>query len=247
MPRKPAVPGDEQQNLLQARVTTAPCVPGIRKGVDDWRRGKYRGASETTKSLFNYWFYSDHRQPSGQSFRYYDAQREALETIVWLYEVQGIRRHRDLIEGFAKVPGIHVLQYDEFARYAVKMATGSGKTKVMALAIAWQYFNAVAEGREDYAKTFLVVAPNVIVFERLRTDFGGGRVFRTDPIIPPELRIFWVLRATLFDHQSAGLSDDDSAAPGDDGQACGKSPMRGSVTRPLSTRTSISTRSRSSR
>jgi type III restriction enzyme len=71
------------------------------------------------------------------------------------------------------------------------MATGSGKTKVMALMIAWQYFNAVAEGREDYAQTFLVIAPNVIVFERLRTDFGGGRVFRTDPIIPPELRIFW--------------------------------------------------------
>ena len=89
------------------------------------------------------------------------------------------------------MPGIHVLQYDDFARYAIKMATGSGKTKVMALAIAWQYFNAVAEGRDDYAKTFLIVAPNVIVFERLRSDFGGGRVFRTDPIIPPELRIFW--------------------------------------------------------
>jgi len=50
---------------------------------------------------------------------------------------------------------------------------------------------AHAEGRDDYAKTFLIVAPNLIVFERLRSDFGGGRVFRTDPIIPPELRIFW--------------------------------------------------------
>jgi type III restriction enzyme len=71
------------------------------------------------------------------------------------------------------------------------MATGSGKTKVMALAIAWQYFNAVAEGRTDYARTFLVLAPNVIVFERLRTDFGSGRIFRADPVIPPELAIFW--------------------------------------------------------
>ncbi len=61
------------------------------------------------------------------------------------------------------------------------MATGSGKTKVMALAIAWQYFNAVAEARDDFAKTFLVIAPNVIVFERLRTDFAGGRIFRLDP------------------------------------------------------------------
>ena len=177
--------------MLQARVTTAPCVPPIRKAVAEWRKEKYKGATATTKSLLNYWFGTDHRLLDGRPFRYYSAQREALETLVWLYEVQGIRRHRDLIERFAKVPGIHVLQYDDFARYAIKMATGSGKTKVMALAVAWQYFNAVAEGRDDYAKTFLVVAPNVIVFERLRSDFGGGRVFRTDPIIPPELRIFW--------------------------------------------------------
>lgn len=63
------------------------------------------------------------------------------------------------------------------------MATGSGKTKVMALAIAWQYFNAAAEGRGDCAAS-LIIAPNVIVFERLRTDFAGGRIFKTDPVIP---------------------------------------------------------------
>ena len=61
----------------------------------------------------------------------------------------------------------------------------------MALAIAWQYFNAVAEARDDFAKTFLVIAPNVIVFERLRTDFEGGRIFHPDPIIPDDLRIYW--------------------------------------------------------
>jgi len=49
----------------------------------------------------------------------------------------------------------------------------------------------VAEARADYAKTFLVIAPNVIVFERLKTDFEGGRIFRTDPVIPEELRIYW--------------------------------------------------------
>jgi type III restriction enzyme len=189
-PRTPHLHG-EQQDLLRPRVTTAPCVPDIRRAVKGWREAKYRGATETTKILFNYWFGTDHRLPDGRSFQYYHAQREALETLVWLYEVEHIRRHRDLVERFAKVPGIHVLQYDDFARYAIKMATGSGKTKVMALAVAWQYFNAVAEGRDDYAKTFLVVAPNVIVFERLRADFGGGRIFRTDPMIPPELRIFW--------------------------------------------------------
>jgi type III restriction enzyme len=74
------------------------------------------------------------------------------------------------------------------------MATGSGKTKVMSLAVAWQFLNAVREADEvskDYSRTFLLLAPNVIVLERLKTDFGGGRVFRNDPVIPRELEIFW--------------------------------------------------------
>ncbi|MGA2037587.1 MAG: DEAD/DEAH box helicase family protein, partial [Acidimicrobiales bacterium] len=191
MARRARQPQGEQGDLLKASVQTAPCVPDIRKAVEGWRKAKYKGATATTKALFNYWFGTDHRLPDRRSFHYYYAQQEALETLVWLYEVEQVRRHRDLVERFAKVPGIHVLQYDDYARYAIKMATGSGKTKVMALTVAWQYFNAVAEGRDDYAKTFLVIAPNVIVFERLRSDFGGGRVFKTDPIIPPELRIFW--------------------------------------------------------
>jgi len=189
--RKTARSQGEQVDLLTARVTTAPCVPEIRKAVREWRDKKYKGATDTTKALFNYWFSTDHRRLDGQAFVYYGAQREAVETVTWLYEVEKIKRHRDLVERFAKTPGIHILQYDDFARYAIKMATGSGKTKVMALIVAWQYLNAAAEGSDDYAKTFLIIAPNVIVFERLRSDFGGGRVFKTDPIIPPELRIFW--------------------------------------------------------
>jgi len=82
----------------------------------------------------------------------------------------------------------------DFARYCTKMATGSGKTKVMALAVAWQFLNAMRESEpiaSDYAKTFLVLAPNVIVFERLKTDFSGGHIFQADPVIPKELGIFW--------------------------------------------------------
>lgn len=168
-------------------------MPAIRKAVAEWRDRKYKGASQTSKLLLNHWFHTDHRAPGGGSFGYYPAQRDAIETLVYIYEVEGIRRHRDLIERFANAPGIHVLQYDDFARYAIKMATGSGKTKVMSLAIAWQYFNAVAEGRDDYARSFLLLAPNVIVFDRLRADFAGGRIFQLDPVIPPELRIFWDL------------------------------------------------------
>lgn len=187
--RKRAAP--EQLGLLEARVKTAPCVPEIRKAVADWR-DRYKGVSDTTRTLLNYWFKTDHRLPNSRLFKYHDSQREAIETLIYLYEAEGVRRHRNLLEKYvSNVPNLRLLQYDDFARYCIKMATGSGKTKVMSLAVAWQYFNAVAEGRDDYAKTSLIVAPNVIVFERLSTDFAGGRIFRADPVIPPELEIFW--------------------------------------------------------
>jgi type III restriction enzyme len=192
MPPKKAMAAAGQESLLEAKVTTAPCVPAIRKAVTEWRETKYTGATDTSRLLLNHWFQTEHRQTNGSAFRYHDSQRESVETLVYLYEVAQVRRHADLLERFApNIPGIHVLQYDDFTRYAIKMATGSGKTKVMALAVAWQYLNAVAEGRDDYARSFLLLAPNIIVFERLRADFEGGRIFRTDPMIPSELSIFW--------------------------------------------------------
>jgi len=181
----------DQLSLLEARVSTAPLVPGIREKVKTWHDGGYKGISDSTRILLNYWFFTDHQLPDGRKFKYHHFQREAVETLIYLYEVEEIRRHKGLVETFATRGDSRLLQYDDFARYCVKMATGSGKTKVMSLAVAWQFFNAVAEARDDFAKTFLLIAPNVIVFERLRTDFEGGRIFRGDPVIPPELRIFW--------------------------------------------------------
>lgn len=181
----------DQLGLLEARVATAPCVTAIRAKLAAWRDDGYKGITDTTRLLLNYWFATDHRLPSGQKFAYHYFQREAVETMVYLYEVAKVRRHKTLVETYATRSDLRLLQYDEFARYAVKMATGSGKTKVMSLAIAWQFFNAVAEARDDFAKAFLLIAPNVIVYERLRTDFEGGRIFRADPVVPPELEIFW--------------------------------------------------------
>lgn len=181
-----------QLGLIEPTLRTAPCVPAIRDAVGEWRKKGYRDITPTTDVLLNYWFHTDHRLPGGQSFRYHDSQRAAVETLVYLYEVAKVRRHKDLVSSFAPaLPDLHLLQYDDFARYCVKMATGSGKTKVMALAAAWQYFNAVAEGSPDFAKTFLVLAPNVIVLERLAIDFRDGVIFKRDPVIPPELRIYW--------------------------------------------------------
>src|SRR5271157_4225403 len=190
MPRKKKDAVD-QPSLLEARVPTAPCVPGIRDKVNAWRDSGYKGVTDTTRLLLNHWFCNDHRLPNGGKFQYHYFQREAVETLIYLYEVANIRRHKDLVETFATRRDLRLLQYDEFARYCTKMATGSGKTKVMSLVVAWQFFNAVAEARDDFAKTFLLIAPNVIVFERLRTDFEVGRIFRADPVVPPEMKIYW--------------------------------------------------------
>jgi len=66
------------------------------------------------------------------------------------------------------------------------MATGSGKTMAMSLCIAWSYFHALYEPDSPMAASFLVIAPNVIVFERLKSDFADGATFRRDPLVPPE-------------------------------------------------------------
>jgi len=194
--RKPVGQGD----LLEARGTTAPAVPLIRQAVASWREGGYAGVSDTTRSLLTWWFPRDgHRmgRGAGRPFNYHPFQRDAIETLIYLYEVEVVRRQKSLLETFVRRSDLELLQYDEFARYCLKMATGSGKTKVISLAVAWQYLNAVAEGRDDYARTFLVLAPNVIVYERLRADFAGGRIFRSDPVIPPELKLYWDLECYL--------------------------------------------------
>lgn len=184
---------EDQQDLfdLRERLTTAPCVPAIRREVDEWRKQDWPGITEVTRELFNYWFNTDHIV-RGTRFQYHRAQREAVETLVYLYEVKRIHRRTQLLETYVQhTPDLRLPKYDDFARYCVKMATGSGKTKVMAMAIAWQYANAVRTNAEDYASNFLVLAPNVIVFERLRTDFEGGRMFHSDPLVPRHFKLWW--------------------------------------------------------
>lgn len=173
-------------------LSTAPCVPAIRNAVSAWRADGYRGCTATTRELLNFWFYTDHRLPTGNKFAYHAAQREAIETLIYLYEIQKARTRKDLLERFAfDSRNLRLPPYDDFARYGIKMATGSGKTKVMALAVIWHYFNAVREDDTQFAKTFLIIAPNVIVFERLKTDFHGGFIFRTDPMFPRHYEMFW--------------------------------------------------------
>ena len=64
------------------------------------------------------------------------------------------------------------------------MATGTGKTKVMSLAIAWSFFHKLYEQDSELSRNFLVIAPNIIVLDRLYHDFQGLRIFFEDPVLP---------------------------------------------------------------
>src|SRR5207244_17717 len=86
MPRK-TKPDVDQLGLLEARVSTAPCVLGICEKVKAWREGGYKGATDTTQLLLNHWFYNDHRLPNGRKFEYHYFQCEAAETLIYLCEV----------------------------------------------------------------------------------------------------------------------------------------------------------------
>jgi type III restriction enzyme len=73
---------------------------------------------------------------------------------------------------------------EEWLRFVIKMATGAGKTKVMSLLIAWAYFHKLYEQDSRLAKNFLLITPNVIVFERIKNDFEGNKIFFQDPVAP---------------------------------------------------------------
>lgn len=165
-----------------------PLVANIRLGVKAWRDAGYAGASDTSRALLAWWFATDHFIEQGDGsqsqFRYYYAQREAVETVIWLYDAKKARDKFDLMR-FDASRQVNAGMFDEdWPRYVVKMATGAGKTKVLSLLMAWCYFHRLYEPDSALARNFLLVAPNIIVLDRLRTDFDGLKIFFQDPVLP---------------------------------------------------------------
>lgn len=160
-----------------------PLVYKIRLAVAKWRDENYAGASDTTKSLLNFWFNREHL--IGQTkFSFFFSQREAIESIVYLYEIANAKDKYELMK-FDSSGRISTGMFDEnWTRYVVKMATGAGKTKVMGLTLVWSYFHKLYEADSTLSKDFLVIAPNIIVLNRLRKDFDGLKMFFDEPFIP---------------------------------------------------------------
>ncbi len=167
---------EEQQRLLATR------IGDTRRSLESWRLKNYAGASPETIRLLKYWRY--HRF---QGARPFFCQLEAIETIVWLTEVAPSER-----EGRAALQALEAANGDNgnLSRVALKLATGAGKTTVMAMLIAWQTINANRHPQSKrFTRGFLVVAPGVTIRDRLRVLLpnDASNLYSTRELVPTDL------------------------------------------------------------
>jgi type III restriction enzyme len=111
------------------------------------------------------------------------------ENIVFQTTMDGkrqLRRYVPELDG----EGVQDLPPEDLRRFAFKMATGSGKTWVIAMAVVWSHFHKKRVPASELSTNFLIVAPNVIVYQRLEKDFASNNIFRQLPLVPPEWRPF---------------------------------------------------------
>jgi type III restriction enzyme len=137
-----------------------PLVNQIRQRVKEWRENGYAGISGVTKQLLEHWYKTEER-----TNRFFFCQLEAIETLIWLAEASP-----------AEKVGIDIpSDGGDLARICSKMATGTGKTIVMAMLIAWQALNKINyPNKKGYAKDFLIIAPNLTVRSRLSVLLPSG-------------------------------------------------------------------------
>jgi type III restriction enzyme len=181
--------------------TQSQLVARVQAKVEEWVRSDYTRAphavSDTTRTLLDHWFSTPHRMADGSFFAWYPHQRRAVETVIYLHEACHVRRLADLTAVVGSEVGD---QRDPWPKLGLWMATGSGKTKVMSLLAAWAFLNRKLEGdRLGLGSVGLVIAPNLIVLERLLTDFAPSEpnvpnIFRADPIIPRQFDRGWDVR-----------------------------------------------------
>jgi len=211
--------GEPAKTIKGRRPSPIVISQNIRGEVREWRAAFYAGASDTTRHLLDHWFNRSHRRttPAGEDFefRYYFCQREAIETLMYLKEVRQLACVSQLFAEFggvdAELAALGITEEeDAWSRYAFKLATGAGKTKVMSLAIVWSYFHALRESDSDMARHFVLIAPGLTVYERLKDDFrpGDGRpdIFDSDPLIPSEWRGDWNFSVVLQDEAAGAAS-----------------------------------------
>lgn len=158
-------------------------INDIRFRVDRWRIHGYNGATPISRKLMRYWAGLDTNRDDPVLF----CQREAAETAIYLAEVAGRHGEPDFRTRIDPQNRDHNAG---LPRTALKMATGAGKTVVMAMLIAWQTANKVASPRDArFAKRFLVITPGITIRDRLRVlqPEDPGNYYRERDLVPPDL------------------------------------------------------------
>ncbi|MEO8384095.1 MAG: DEAD/DEAH box helicase family protein [Betaproteobacteria bacterium] len=141
------------------RTETLDLVNEIRGRVDAWREAGYPGITSITRSLLDHW-----HDRSARTLPFYFCQLEAIETLIWWVEAVDEFRQGVFLQGDG----------GPWERLCNKMATGTGKTTLMAMIIAWQVLNALTyPKRKDFSKSVFVVAPGLTVKDRLRVLYPG--------------------------------------------------------------------------
>ncbi len=181
------VPDDHKHAQYALDMDTAlvnEAIMAIRERVGGWRHQGYPHTTSITRRLLRHWADDDaHRR-----HRPFFAQREAIETLIWLREVADrATRERRLVEEASRTFN------DGIVRYCSKMATGTGKTAVMGMLIAWQTLNAVRSRRRrnlQHASRFLVLTPGLTVRDRLAVldPTAAGNVYEELGLLPPDVR-----------------------------------------------------------
>ncbi len=156
-----------------------PLAQRITKEVEKWAESGYtspegKNITPVTRELFEYWFNTDIHENA----RFHLSQKRAIETAVYCYEVLGAPTPGELFNLFdgEEIQGKGLekeLEKMTFPRFAIKMATGTGKTWVINALIVWQYFNKLRHDDGRFSPYFLLVAPGNIVYERLLDSFLG--------------------------------------------------------------------------
>jgi len=165
----------------QDRIEENKFINQVRERVRLWRLGGCKGITAVTRRLLEYWKNPDREK------KLFFCQIEALETAI--YVAEAARQFGDAwIENQLQLaneqsnPGLY--------RIALKMATGSGKTVVMAMLIAWQALNKLAN-RQDarFSDTFLIVAPGITIKDRLRVLLPNdpGNYYRQRDVLPSDM------------------------------------------------------------
>jgi type III restriction enzyme len=172
--------GDDPGTLIELKL-----VNRVRERLKAWQAAGRPGVTRTTLELLDYW------TREGRQHRLFFAQREAAETVIFLTEaradfLQGIEVPPDTPSDERRAEG-----YAGFRRIACKMATGTGKTTVMAMLAAWSILNKVAtRGDARFSDVVLVVCPNVTIRRRLGEidpREGDASLYRTRDLVPPHL------------------------------------------------------------